>query len=483
MNLPEAFKTRIQADFSRKNMTETEMQAFFASFSEEPLKGLRFNRLKAVSQEDTKHLAELGIDAVRPVPWCQDGYYLPQISLGRDPYYHAGVFYQQEPSAMLPAEILGTCPGERILDLCAAPGGKATRIGADLKGEGLLVANEISADRARALLRNLELAGVRNAVITNSSPEELEKNFPEFFDRILIDAPCSGEGMFRRDKLAVRSWERYGPAACVPIQQSILTAAHRMLRPGGHLVYSTCTFSAEENEEMIDWFLANFSEYKVILPEIKDGLTLTDGLRFKGGIRIWPQSNLGDGHFCIHLQKEKKIEKESVSCSFSTKNSPNRQERKRALETIMPFLENLLLPASFPQWLKEKEQLFFTSGKAYWLPWPLEAFSQLQLVKMGAFLGEVKSTASKVVFTPSQGLALLLKREQIRPERYISLAREDQRLVRYLKGETIPLTEEEQTLLEKQLPLVIMVEGFPLGFGRQQNGSIKNDYPKAWRLQ
>ena len=259
MKLPEKFTERMHQYFEKQGRSDEE-PSFWSSYEKEPVHGIRWNRLKMDPSEYGKYMKDMDLPET-PVTWCDGGFYTPDLSLGKDPYYHAGAYYIQEPSAMLPASVLGTRPGEFVLDMCAAPGGKATRIAEDLKGEGLLVANEINAERSRSLLRNLERCGAGNVVILNEDPKNMVRTFRSFFDRIIIDAPCSGEGMFRRDPFAPKSWEKFGPASCVPIQESILEYADEMLLSGGSIVYSTCTFGEAENEERIHTFLLNHSNY------------------------------------------------------------------------------------------------------------------------------------------------------------------------------------------------------------------------------
>ena len=217
MKLPVSFIDRMNEFFKRSGLSA---DGFEASFDAEPRKGIRINTLKSPADIFPDIMRSLGED-FDPVPWCSCGFYTKGEGTGNDPYYHAGVYYPQEPSAMLPAEVMGVRPGDRVLDLCAAPGGKACRMGEDLKGEGLLVANEINANRAKALLRNIERMGIAGAVILNETPENLAGRLRGFFDKILVDAPCSGEGMFRRDPNAVKSWERFGPDTCMPMMQRI----------------------------------------------------------------------------------------------------------------------------------------------------------------------------------------------------------------------------------------------------------------------
>ena len=227
---------------------ETEFAAYLDSFVEGRFYGLRANTLKITPEA----LQEKGIFGLKPIPWCASGFYYDgEERPAKHPYYHAGLYYLQEPSAMSPAAILPIEEGDFVLDLCAAPGGKTTQLGARLQGSGLLVANDISAGRAKTLLKNVELAGIRNAVVLSETPERIAQRLPLFFDKILVDAPCSGEGMFRKEPDMVKSWNQEMLDFCRTEQAKILEACAPMLKPGGMLLYSTCTFSPEENEKSI----------------------------------------------------------------------------------------------------------------------------------------------------------------------------------------------------------------------------------------
>ncbi len=484
MKLPEAFLLRMSEYL--KEHPEIDPDAFFTSFDDKPLRGLRFNRLKVKKEDKESLLAALGAEA-HPVSWCPDGYYVSDFSSGKDSYYHAGVYYIQEPSAMLPAEVLGTQPGDKVLDLCAAPGGKATRIGADLRGEGILVANEISEERSRALLRNIELFGIENVVITNSNPQGLRLRFASYFDRILIDAPCSGEGMFRRDRNAVKSWERFGPASCEIMQREILESAHGMLAPGGHLVYSTCTFGTSENEDMIDWFLSTYPEYEVVAhPEIK-GVSFSKGAYFEGAMRIWPQSGLGDGHFCIHMKKSADaavFENGHISRKVIRQDPSTLYSSRTAKECLLAFARDILTEDAYVDYFRKVNEQFVLQGeKIHLMPISASLFDGLKVVKMGAFPGEVRSMPKGWVFTPSHALALALSKEQIKAGHVYSLSREDQRLTRYLRGETVLLSDDEAGSLKNNAYILLLVDGYPIGWGKSNGSTIKNLYPKAWRLQ
>ena len=484
MILPEAFLGRMNDYFAIH--PEINGENFFSSFDEIPRRGLRFNRLKVCPEDTCKTLELLG-QRYESVPWCPDGCYVTDISSGKDPFYHAGVYYIQEPSAMLPAEILGTTPGDKVLDLCAAPGGKATRIGADLKGRGLLVANEISAERSRSLLRNIELFGIENAVITNETPQKLQERFPTYFDRILIDAPCSGEGMFRRDKNAVKSWERYGPKSCEIMQRDILSSAHAMLIPGGHLVYSTCTFGTSENEDMIDWFISEHPEYTAVSHSDIQGVSFSSGKYFQGAIRIWPQFGLGDGHFCVHLQKsfDAMYNKPLPIDRKGRRGDPSKLYTTRsARESLLAFAKEILTASAFTKYHDKVNDQFILQGeKCHLMPVDSSLFDELKVVKMGAFPGEVKTMPKGWVFTPSHALALAMSKNAVKSDHSFSLDRNDERLMRYLRGETLLLSDDECVNLASNAYILILVNDFPVGWGKSNGNSIKNQYPKAWRLQ
>ena len=298
MRLPEEFITRMKEQMKSSGITE---DGFFESFDTDGLKGIRINRMKSSECEYGKILSTLN-ENQKKVDWCDSGFYVSEDVSGNSPYYHGGVFYPQEPSAMLPAQVLSAKPGDIVVDLCAAPGGKSCRIAEDLKGEGILIANEISEPRSKALLRNVERMGLSNVVILNEDPINMRKVLPLCADKIIVDAPCSGEGMFRRDPGAVKSWEKYGPSTCSEIQASILESADMMLKPGGDLVYSTCTFCELEDEEQIADFLSKHPDYTIVAhPEI-NGVTHADSnSKAPGSMRIWPHLSEGDGHFCVHL--------------------------------------------------------------------------------------------------------------------------------------------------------------------------------------
>lgn len=300
-----------------KSLLGDEFEQFMKSYEQSPHAGLRVNTLK-ISMEQFVEIAPFDL---RPIPWCETGFYVPHgVKPGLHPYYHAGLYYIQEPSAMAPVELLQVEPGDRVLDLCAAPGGKTTQIAAKLQGKGVLVTNDIHAERTKALAKNVELYGVRNAVVLNESPERIANAFPHYFDKVLIDAPCSGEGMFRKDEDMVKSWEHHSVEKCVLMQRDILETAARLLAPGGTIVYSTCTFAPEENEAMIAEFLNVNHDFVVkdipeergfapgrpewvrqMMPEKADETEAVLDLTCATA-RLWPHLLEGEGHYVAVLQ-------------------------------------------------------------------------------------------------------------------------------------------------------------------------------------
>ena len=481
MKLPEKFIKETDSFFARH--PEMPSESFYESFDKVPLHGVRFSRSKTDPSQHETLLKQIDptCEAPDPVLWCEGGYYLSESSddtrkTGRNPLYHAGVFYPQEPSAMLPAQVLSAKPGEVILDMCAAPGGKACRLGEDLKGEGLLVANEINYERSKALLRNIERSGISNCVILNENPDNIAKRLPGFFDKILIDAPCSGEGMFRRDRSACASYEKYGPESIVPVQRSILEAADKSLRDGGEIVYSTCTFCEDEDELMISSFMKDHPDYRIVShPEIK-GITHNPD----GTMRIWPHLNRGDGHFCAHLVKgdpgSGRIEPLK---GYVHSKKPLKASEKRGFDLAREFLSGILTDEAF----EKMTRVPFTnhSGGVFLIDFDEDLFRGLKVCKTGLYIGDFRLTSSgKSVFDPSNSIALTLTRDMIKPGCYLSLDFDDPRLERYLKGETIGVMEDDG--IGGSGTIVVGVAGAPLGFGKIGGTQIKNMYPKAWRL-
>ncbi|MDQ8736759.1 RsmB/NOP family class I SAM-dependent RNA methyltransferase [Paenibacillus sp. LHD-38] len=312
-NLPRNFTEKME------KLLGDEYDKFMTSYEAPRVYGLRINRLK-LDIEQWKKLTSLKGE-LRPIPWTPDGlYYEEGERPGKHPHYHAGLYYIQEPSAMAPVELLDVKPGHRVLDLCAAPGGKSTQIAGKLQGTGVLVTNDNARERTKALAKNIELAGVRNAVVLNEEPAAIAIVFPEWFDRILVDAPCSGEGMFRKDESMIAEWEKHSIERCSVMQHDILEQAAAMLAPGGRIVYSTCTFSPEENEQQISRFLADHPDFFVeAVPhrfgwaagrvDLAGETAQLDPERLQsihGTVRLWPHLIEGEGHYAAVLGRSGK---------------------------------------------------------------------------------------------------------------------------------------------------------------------------------
>ena len=469
MNLPDSFKERM------KGVLGDEYDAFIASFDDPPVKGIRLNTAKT-DPSCRSSIVSCLTGEVRPVPWTSCGYYSSSENSGRDPYYHAGVYYPQDPSAMLPAEIICAKPGELILDLCAAPGGKACRIGEDLKGVGLLVANEINSERSKALNRNIERTGIINCVILNESPQSIAMRLPGFFDKILIDAPCSGEGMFRRDPRAVKSWSDYGPEQVSHLQYEIITEAAKALRPGGEIVYSTCTFAQIEDELLINRFLEDHPGFVIVPHKDIEGVTHST----KGFMRIWPHKAEGDGHFCVHLRDTAP----AAEFGYDLAVRPDKGSiTTKIVNKVREYMSDILTPDSLGTFMETLEEKLMIQGSGvYVTPVAMSLFDRMKIVKSGFFVGEIKTTKTERFFCPSNSFPLTLNKDMIREDSSLDLSHSDPDLIRYLKGETITIDNANYPMLKRSGVIVIMVDGFPLGLGKNNNGTVKNLYPKAWRL-
>lgn len=427
--LPEAFLHRI------KSQLGDEYEDFLNSLERPRAVALRFNPLKG---------AQPALPFVKePVPWEKRGfYYDPDSRPGLHPYHEAGVYYLQEASAMAPVAMLDVRPGERVCDLCAAPGGKSTQIAGYLQGQGMLLCNEIHPARAKILARNVERLGIANALVTNEKPENLAKKLPGFFDRVLVDAPCSGEGMFRKEEAAVTDWSQETVEMCARRQREILESAAVLLRAGGRLVYSTCTFAPEENEQTVAAFLQNHPEF---VPETVEAPWFVAGEN--SSFRLWPHKLLGEGHFLAVLRKLGDEEVQGTSC-------PGEKLPKQWLD----FAKDLDIT------LPEGKAILF-GNSLYWAPAELPSLHGLKVLRPGLELGEVK----KDRFEPAHALALWLKN----CKRSVSLASDGAQIRAYMHGETISSDIKGWCLVQ--------VDGYSIGWGKGDGQTIKNHYPKGLR--
>lgn len=442
---------------------EEEFSAYLKSFDEERLYGLRVNTAKVTPEA----FPELVSWDLKPVPWIPNGFYYEGTERpAKDPYYYAGLYYLQEPSAMTPAMLLPVEPGDRVLDLCGAPGGKSTELGVKLAGKGVLISNDISNSRAKALLKNLELWGISNICVTSETPDKLADVFGPWFDKILIDAPCSGEGMFRKDDDMVKSYEERGPEYYSEIQKEITDQAVRMLAPGGLLLYSTCTFSRCEDEEIICHILENHQEMELIRLPLFEGAS--GGIGLDGCIRLFPHKIKGEGHFISLLRKNGGGAERTAAGSRERSRTEPQGKKAPALPTeLTDFLA--LMNREF-----EDSRIMIKNDSVYYLPENFVPAKELRYLRTGLLLGELKNKR----FEPGQALAMTLHAEEFRQT--ISWKKEDDRVIRYLKGETISLTPEEGPVKGWCL---VCVDGYPLGFAKGTGMALKNKYYPGWRWQ
>lgn len=466
MELPKAFEEKMKA------LLGDEFDSYTACYKEPRYYGLRVNTAK-ISVEEFVRICPF---VITPVPWIENGFYYDgeQESPARHPYYFAGLYYLQEPSAMTPANRLEIHPGDRVLDVCAAPGGKATELGAKLHGEGVLIANDISSSRAKGLLKNLELFGIGNMLVLSEEPGKLCEYFPEYFDKILIDAPCSGEGMFRKDKKMVKAWEEHGPEFFSRLQRSILTQAAAMLRPGGMLLYSTCTFDPLENEGSISWLLEQCPEFDLVdirpYEGFREGVPEYASVRkeeFSKTVRIFPHHMKGEGHYLALLLKKEDKE-----------NLPRKELKQERTKSGCSYEK---LPEDLRVFLKKVHRSFDVSrfdirkDRVYYMPDGLPNLSGVRFLRSGLLIGELK----KGRFEPSQAFAMNLKKGEY--EYILDFPVSDERVIRYLKGETL-LVDDLAGSKEKGWYLVC-VDGYPLGFGKLSQGTLKNKCLPGWRWQ
>ena len=427
--LPEAFLNRMHSQLGE------EYNAFLESLERPRAVALRFNPMKG-AQPALPFVGE-------PVPWEEKGfYYDPEARPGLHPYHEAGVYYLQEASAMAPVTLLNPQPGDRVCDLCAAPGGKTTQIAGKMAGEGFLLCNEINPKRAKILSRNIERMGVGNALVTNEHPQNLAKRYAGYFDKVLIDAPCSGEGMFRKEEAAVTDWSEETVQMCANRQGEILHSGAQLVRPGGRLVYSTCTFAPAENEEAIAAFLASHPDFvaeEVSAPWFAPGPD--------GSFRLWPHKLLGEGHFAAVLRRVG--EEELPDAPEGGEKLPKQwQEFAKKL--------NIRLPAG-------KAVMFGQS--LYWAPAEMPDIRGVKVMRPGLELGEVK----KDRFEPAHALALWLDSCATTQD----FAWDSAEVRAYMHGETVPTTQNGWCL--------VTVDGFSIGWGKGDGKVLKNHYPKGLR--
>ncbi|MFD0869975.1 MULTISPECIES: RsmF rRNA methyltransferase first C-terminal domain-containing protein [Paenibacillus] len=542
IELPEAFIRKM------KSLLKDEFQDFYSSYNDPRHYGVRINTLKVAAQQ----FATISPFALERVPWCPTGFYYPEGERpGKHPYYHAGLYYIQEPSAMLPVELLEIRPGDRVLDLCAAPGGKTTQIAAKLQGTGLVVANDNQAERVKALVKNVEMAGIRNAIVLNELPEKMITHFADYFDKILIDAPCSGEGMFRKEPEMAAQWEKHSVERCSALQKDILESAAMMLTEGGRIVYSTCTFSPEENEAMIVSFLKRHPEFRLVPVQAegcsagradwsgptswknddgREGSGIPGPAPLPGTVRLWPHLVRGEGHFAAVLEKAhaahaasadeaeerdvqasvyiRSADEHTLSVSHAGQIKVNAAAGRLARKAAGPGKRGhkeaeagrsrrdkngkgkpketfMAATAAWEAFIKEHltvhppGELVVYGDRLYLTPAYPPALDGLKVSRPGWYVGTIRHNR----FIPSHALAMGLKAEEA--VRRVNLSSQSMEAVNYLRGDTLPVAEVD-ILRAGQCPAkgwcLVCIDGYAAGWGKWQDGILKNEYPPGWRM-
>lgn len=493
--LPELFCERM-----RSLLDEKEYDSFIESFGDDHGRhyALRINELK--TDEGFKGKVKGLLDQV---PWEETGYYYDgEASPGKSPFHEAGMYYIQEPSAMAPVHYLDPQPGEKVLDLCAAPGGKSTQIAVKMKGEGILVTNEINRDRARILSLNVERLGIGNALVLNETPQHLSEVFEGYFDRILVDAPCSGEGMFRKNEEAFSEWSPENVELCGDRQKEILGCAARMLLPGGTICYSTCTFAPRENEESILRFLASHPDFRVERLQLFDGMDkarpewisdkcvedciselrlvygdaksadeldkILEGLRVQvaDAVRLWPHKLRGEGHFLCVLKRDG--EKAFGDMDKYVPGGRNIPAKKDIIKIWDEFAKQTIDLKSG----KKLDGNIFMFGDQLYMADPLmPSTGGLKVMRPGLHLGTIK----KDRFEPSHALALFLSKEDCKLTR--EYEEDSDEIRQFLNGQTIRGADKS----EKGW-MLITVSGYSIGWAKAAGGMLKNHYPKGLRI-
>ena len=463
MNLPKQYIDSLQ------NVTNLDIEKLENSFNQTAKKGVRFNTKKLpfdeISTENIKDfLSQCGYEnQITPIPWCKEGFLFDENQkLGKSLLHEMGVFYIQEPSATSPVEFLNVQKNDVVLDLCSAPGGKSTQIAGKLDG-GFLIANEIVPQRAKVLCENVQRLGFDNVVVTNHSPKELENRFENFFDKILVDAPCSGEGMFRKNNDAINEWTPNSPKECAERQKGIVKSAYKMLKPNGTMVYSTCTFSLEENEQVVKFLLDEFDDLEVLPVEHKkfnfeNGIVLNGENQLSNCARIYPYNVDGEGHFFAVLHK-KAINQNIENKSYSKKANKNVKLKSFDLQRIKNFEE------FNKKYITKRYDNFVFVGDYLYSNCPVD-IDKLKVLNVGLLLGEFK----KDNFVPSLHLAHSLKTTEFLQVQEISL--DDAK--KYLQGLEIDAKFESGWVL-------LSHKNLPICFGKCVNGKVKNHYPKMLR--
>ncbi|MBE5912767.1 MAG: hypothetical protein E7274_01740 [Pseudobutyrivibrio ruminis] len=434
--LPIDFVNRMEQDLG------PDFHAFLRSYDENKISALRFNPIKADDAAKTtiSHMLTGSVD------WSPNGYYYDEDQRpGLHPYHSAGVYYIQDASAQLPVEMLSPNPGDFCLDLCAAPGGKSTQIAGYLDGQGILVSNEPMKNRAKILSENVERLGIKNCIVTSEYPDKLAERFVEYFDKIMVDAPCSGEGMFRKNHDACSEWSLESVEMCAARQAEILDRAYEMLIPGGRMCYSTCTFARLEDEEAVAAFISRHSDMKLIKEQ-----------------RLWPHQVKGEGHYAALLEKAD-ADNRYEECKDNRETYSLKKINDKILNDYLIFIKETMTNPK--EW---RGNLLLLNDLLYMLPEDCPDFDGLHVLRGGLFLGTLKKNR----FEPSHALALALKPSEVTNSH--NLSSDSAEIDAYLTGQSIRCDVKDGWTL-------ITVDGYSIGWGKAVKGQIKNHYPKGLR--
>lgn len=441
MRLPEEYLQNM------KELLKDDYNQYLSSFENNRFYGLRVNTNKI----SIKDFLKINPFKLKPIPWTSDGfYYEEEDKPTKHPYYYAGLYYIQEPSAMLPAEVLPIEENDIVLDACGAPGGKSSKLANKLNGTGLLIANDISISRAQVLLKTLESQGIKNSYVMAQDINDIPST--NCFDKILIDAPCSGEGMFRKDPDLIKSWLEKGNEYYSNIQKQIIAKALSLLKDGGQLVYSTCTFSKKEDEDIVEYALSICPDLKVLPIKMHEGFVSGLTENTKNCVRLYPHKINGEGHFVALLQKG--AYKQNNHIENTIINKPN-----------IEFFNHINMKFNNGSFINRDNKIYFEPNYNF-------SSKGLRILRSGLYLGEIKHDK----FEPSQALALALNSSEY--DNILNLDIDDDRVIKYLKCETLDVKDKYKDGL-----VLVCVDSFPLGFGKIDKGILKNKYPANYRYK
>ena len=430
-----------------KELLKDDYNAFKDALEKKPVKSLYLNpkRKNVIEHLNQKYITSH--------PYIKDAYYYDyeNYPLGKHPYFNCGLYYIQEPSAMAVANCLEFNHDDYVLDMCGAPGGKTCFVASKLSQQGLMIANDINPLRASILSENIERFGLSNTIVTNCDPVKLETKFTGFFDKIILDAPCSGEGMFRKLDQAITTWSPKKVVECAHIQRNLINSAYQMLKENGILIYSTCTYSLEENEQQVDYMV---NELNMKLLDIKKQPGMAPGYQNDQVVRMYPHLNQGEGQFIALLQKQSATKQAKIKAL-----KPNITNQMKQLINKF-YLENLncLMP----------EYLYNSNNHIYAILPQFPDLKGIKILRNGLYLGECKKNR----FEPSHSLALSLNKDDVK--RYYNYSSDSIEVNKYLHGETLEGSNQKGYGL-------ILVDGYPLSFYKESNNQIKNLYPKGLR--